>query len=130
LLKKDGTFLGRTDTIYIDNETGKISRLSVQNGLLGNLVRDISYLPISDIDIIGNDMILVKDNAELREEQNPNGISRLRVRTKRRIHTNTERGCGERIMAMSGKDLFHRKRETIFPEIPKEEQKENETISE
>ena len=124
LLKKDGTFLGRADAVYIDNETGKISRLSVQNGLLGNLIKDFAYLPISEIDIIGSDMILVKDDAELREEQNKNSISRLRAKTKQHIGIKPERGCGDRIMAMSGRDLFHRKRETIFPEIPREDKEE------
>ena len=126
LLKKDGTFLGRADNVCIDSETGKISRLSVQNGLLGNLVKDRSYLPISEIDIIGSDMILVNDNAELREEPNPNGLSRLRAKTKQHLHTKTEQGCGERIMAMSGKDIFHRKKETVFPEIPRDDKEETE----
>lgn len=124
LLKKDGTFLGRAAACMIDTETGKISRIGLTNGMAGDLFKERKYIPIGEIEIIGSDMILAKDTAKA--APNPTAAASVRTKAKQRLRAKAEPGCGQRIMAMSGRDLFHRKRETVFPEIPREDKEETE----
>ena len=115
VLKKDGTFLGRAAALWIETETGKVSRLELGRGSLLPLPgKTRPYLPAADIEIIGSDMILAKESAELHEE----GTASAEIKAKAK--SRTEPGCGEKIMAMSGKIPLPRRRQTVFPDIPKE----------
>lgn len=127
ILKKDGTFLGRAESFYIDSETGKITRIEISIGFLGNLVKDRKFLPIEQIEIIGSDMILATDNAKIEEKINHHSPSQLKQRTKQKIAAvKPEPGCKEKIMAISDKGLFQRRNKIIFPEIETEETMINE----
>lgn len=123
VLQKDGTFLGRATTIFMDSESGKISRIELRTGnLLSGLRKNRTYLTAADIEIIGSDMILAKEGAELREEplHAPSA-----VKEKVRQHfPKPEPGCGQRIMAMSDKYPLPRKNKTVFPEVPHNSEEE------
>ena len=117
VLQKDGTFLGRAVLVYMDSESGKISRIELRNShRLSGLRKNRTYLTSSDIDIIGHDMILAKEGAEVREEtlRTPSAMKE----TLRRHIPKTEPGCGPKIMAMSDRYPLPRKHKTVFPEVP------------
>ena len=123
VLQKDGTFLGRAATIFMDSESGKISRIELKNGSFASALRkNRTYLTAADISIIGSDMILAKEGAEVREEplRTPSAM-----KEKVRQHfPKADPGCGPKIMAMSEKYPLPRKRKTVFPEIPHNNEEE------
>ncbi len=116
VIKKDGAFLGRADSFYIDSETGKITKIELAASFPG-FFKERSFLPIDMIEIIGSDMILAKDGAAAERA----GGEKRGLPPKR---PKAEPGCGERIMALSHRQFFPRRRETVFPEIPREDAKE------
>lgn len=117
VLKKDGTFLGRAFSFYIDSETGKITKIELDNGFWSSFVHHRVFLPIGDIEIIGNDMILAKDSAEIREDQTVSGQKKDALKKKATAFSKTAAGYGEKITALSDKTVFSRHRKVVFPEI-------------
>lgn len=113
VLHKDGTFCGRAAAVNIDNETGQINRLELADGsFFHRAVKGRRFIDIEDIEIIGNDVILIKDNAAVKEE-----TPRYTIPMKN--HTpQTESGYGQRIRALSGKYPLPRRTKTVFPDIP------------
>lgn len=112
VLHKDGSFCGRAAAVNIDNETGKINRLELTNGSFFNqAIKGRRFINASDIEIIGNDVILIKDDATIQEEAPHHSIS-IKSRA-----TQTEPGCGQRIRALSGKYPLPRRTKTVFPDI-------------
>lgn len=119
VIKKDGTFLGKAESFYIDAETGGITKIELDNGFFGNMFKERIYLTIDEIDIIGTDMILAKDSAEVKEGREPSTLHSIKEKGKEKKTnlTETAAGCGEKIMAMSGKLPFRRNHKVIFPEV-------------
>ncbi len=129
VLKKDGTFLGKATSFYIDTETGKITKIELNSGFFSSLLKDRRFLSVDHIDIIGSDMILAKDTAKVEEDHSAVNPARIKEKTAQlRTAKKSEPGCREKIMALSGKNPFHRSHKIVFPEIdrePEEETKES-----
>lgn len=125
VLKKDGTFLGKATSFYIDTETGKITKIELNSGFFSSLLKDRRFLSAGHIDLIGGDMILVKDDAKVEEDHSAVRPARIREKTvQHRVAKKQEPGCRERIMALSGKSPFHRSHKIVFPEIDRETEEE------
>lgn len=113
VLHKDGTFCGRAATVAIDSETGKLGRFELVNGsIFSQAMKGRRSIDASDIEIIGSDVILIKDDATIKEEAPHHPIA-----SKSRPQK-AEPGCGQRIRAMSGKYPLPRRNKTVFPDIP------------
>ena len=125
VLKKDGAFLGKAVSFYIDTETGKITRFELNSGFFSSLLKDRRFLSVDHVDIIGADMILAKDDAKVEEDQSAVHTARIKEKTaKLRAAKEAEPGCRDKIMALSGKAPFHRHHKIIFPEIDREAETE------
>lgn len=111
ILKRDGSSLGRADSFYIDGDSGKITKIEVASAsFFAAFGRDRAFLPLEMIEIIGNDMILAKDDAVVASA--PKG-------EPTRHGDGEAAGCGSRIMALSHRGpFFSSRRTTVFPEIP------------
>lgn len=63
LMTEDGAFLGKAIEFRLDTETGYLTAIEIGGGVVDNLRKGKSILPIDDIVVIGNDVILVKKDA-------------------------------------------------------------------
>ena len=117
VIKRNGEYIGKAVSFYIDSETGKLTRIALAVPFT-SLFKEQHYLPITMIRVIGRDMILAEDDAEIVSVKK-NG-ERKETR-RRRNREETEAGCGEKIMTLSQRRFLPRRRFTVFPEIPGEE---------
>lgn len=125
VLKKNGAFLGKALSFYIDTETGKITRIELNSGFFSSLLKDRRFLSVDHIDIIGADMILAKDDAKVEEDQSAIRPARIKEKTaKIRAVKKPEPGCRDKLMELSGRGPFHRHHKIIFPEIDRETEAE------
>ena len=115
VIKKTGEYVGKAVSFYIDSETGKITRVALAVPFTCFLKEQHS-LDIAGIRVIGRDMILAEDNAEIL-------VSGRKAERKEKRHRReeTEAGCGEKIMALSERRFLPHRRFTVFPDIPGEE---------
>ena len=118
VIRKDGKVLGIAESYYIDTETGSITKIELAPVRRKGLRRDYPAIAIKDIEIIGNDVILARDNAEIHfpatEENKPQMLFREKL-------PNFPKGCGEKITALSDK-MWHHRDAVIFPEIAREQE--------
>ncbi|HMM06341.1 MAG TPA: PRC-barrel domain-containing protein [Clostridiales bacterium] len=137
ILKKDGTFLGRAASFSIDTETGKITKIHLSASFIDSLRKDYTYIPAAKIEVIGSEMILVTDDATVKQERRPatqpsektekrekhnKARSRFNEARPKRKEENT--GCGEKIRGLSGKTFSDHGPRIIFPEIDKDHEAE------
>lgn len=64
ILTEGGISLGRVCEYYFQSETGEISNLEIGGNLVEGFFKGQTFLPISEVVIIGKDAIITKDNAE------------------------------------------------------------------
>ncbi len=117
VIKKTGEYVGKAVSFYIDSETGKITRVALAVPFTCFLKEQHS-LDIAGIRVIGHDMILAEDHAEIIITKKKDGHREERRRCRRE---ETEAGCGEKIMALSERRFLPHRRFTVFPDIPGEE---------
>lgn len=126
VLKKDGTFLGKATSFYLDTETGEITKIELNSGFFSSLLKDRRFLSVSHIDIIGSDMILAKDDAKVEEDHSAVTSNRMKEKAAQlRVAKPQEPGCRNKIMALSGKSLPRRHPKIVFPEVDPPTEKES-----
>lgn len=114
VIKKNGSYLGKAESYYIETETGAITKIELTPEKQKGFFRgSCPTLGIEDIEIIGTDMILARDSAVI--QCAPAEKSSAKSVCKEKL-PEFSKGCGEKITALSDK-MWHRRDAVIFPEI-------------
>jgi len=70
----NGQQLGTISDVYFDEPTGRILGFEVSGGLLGDIARGVSYLPVDDIERMGPDLIFVRPSTGEALESQVGGV--------------------------------------------------------
>jgi uncharacterized protein YrrD len=74
VLTNEGQAYGTISDMYFDDETGRISGFEVSGGLLGDIARGTSFLPVADIERMGSDVIFIRPDTGQALEGQVGGI--------------------------------------------------------
>lgn len=65
VVSADGLLLGTVEELYLEQETGKLTAMTLSGRLLKNVLHGKFVLPIEQVKTIGNATIITKSNAEV-----------------------------------------------------------------
>jgi len=122
VIAENGTVIGVVDEFYIDKVTGKISGLEISGKLLKGLYRGTAFLPIDNVSTIGNDVIVVTNDAKSNLEKIDGGlqetIHNIKEGTSSILGTTIQR---TKEISKNIKDKYEKKENTKENNIPDSE---------
>ena len=122
VIAENGTVIGVVDEFYIDKVTGKISGLEISGKLLKGLYRGTAFLTIDNVSTIGNDVIVVTNDAKSNLEKIDGGlqetIHNIKEGTSSILGTTIQR---TKEISKNIKDKYEKKENTKENNIPDSE---------
>lgn len=131
LMAEDGVFLGKATEFVVDTASGALTALEIGGGMVENLRKGKSSLPIEDVLVIGNDVILVTKDAAARlaplavDGKGMTGqetkVSRL---TEKLRGTKAKKGWPKIMNRQRKRDVFEPAEGVVFPAVQTSEEDE------
>lgn len=131
LMAEDGVFLGKATEFVVDTASGALTALEIGGGMVENLRKGKSSLPIEDVLVIGNDVVLVTKDAAARlaplavaEKGMAGQESKVSRLTERLRGTKAKKGWPKIMNRQRKRDVFEPAEGVVFPAVQTPEEDE------